>query len=69
MEALRAHSSGLERVPNVAASARPHVILAGRPVAERAADARAGGVETFLLLKLRINNDRRLVVREGAHAQ
>jgi hypothetical protein len=53
----------------VAAGARPHVILAGRPAAERAADAWAGGVESFLLIRLAINNDRRLVVREGAHAQ
>jgi hypothetical protein len=69
MEASGAHSSGIERIPKVAAGARPHVILAGRPATERAADAWAGGVETFLLLKLAINDDRRLVVREGAHGQ
>jgi len=69
MEASRADTPGLERVPKVAAGARPHVILAGRPAAERAPNSRAGGVETFLLLKLAINNDRRLGVREGVHAQ
>jgi hypothetical protein len=69
MKARGADAPSLERIPRVAAGARPHVILAGRPAAERATDAWAGGVEAFLVLKLAINNDGRLVVREGAHAQ
>ena len=44
----------VERVPLIAASARPAVVLTGRPTAERAANAGAGWVEALLLLKLAI---------------
>lgn len=43
-EARWAHSSRVERVPSMAAGAKPEVVLSRRPVAERAADTRAGGV-------------------------
>ena|SRR5579864_3875205 len=40
VQACGAHASGVERVPLVAAGAEPLVFFAGRPAAERAADAR-----------------------------
>jgi hypothetical protein len=43
MEAGRAHSTRIERIPSVAAATNPLVILARRPSVERASDARAGG--------------------------
>jgi hypothetical protein len=39
VQARGAHASGVERVPLVAAGAEPLVFFAGRPHAERAADA------------------------------
>jgi hypothetical protein len=68
VEAGGADTPGIERVPMVPADAKPMVFLAGRPAAQRASDARAGGVEAFLLIWLAINNDRRVFVREGTHA-
>jgi len=70
MEACRAHSSRVKRVPEVAASTGPAVVLAGRPTAWGTSYARAGGVEAFLLIKLAIQNHGRFggVIREGAHA-
>ena len=59
MEACRAHSSGVECVPEVAAATRPAVVLARRPPAERASYARAGRVEAFLPIKLAIQNNGR----------
>jgi hypothetical protein len=43
------------------------VFLARRPTAEGAADARAGGVEALVLIRLAINNNR-LAILDGAHA-
>jgi hypothetical protein len=40
MEARRTDTSSVEGVPFVSACAKPIVLLAGRPTAERAADAR-----------------------------
>lgn len=37
-----AHASRIERVPLIAADARPFVLLAGRPAAEWTANARTG---------------------------
>jgi hypothetical protein len=68
VKASWAHSSRIERVPFVPAIAKPFVLFAGRPAAERAADAGTGRVEAFLLIRLAIQ-DIRLVMREGAHAQ
>jgi len=39
MQAGWAHTSSIEGVPLVAAGAEPLIFLAGRPAAERAADA------------------------------
>jgi hypothetical protein len=61
------HSSGVERVPKVAAATQPHVILARRPAAERAPDARAGGFVAFLQIEVSIQDDG-LVILDGAHA-
>jgi hypothetical protein len=67
VEASRADSPRVERVPLVAAGARPAVVLAWRPAAEWASNAGAGRVEALLLVKLAIQ-DNRLMMREGAHA-
>jgi hypothetical protein len=68
MEAGGAYSASVEGVPLIAATTTPAVILAGRPAAERAPNARTGRVEAFLLFGLAINNNRG-VIREGAHAR
>jgi hypothetical protein len=47
VEARWAHPARVERVPLMPAVTRPHVILAGRPAAQWAADARAEVVEAF----------------------
>jgi hypothetical protein len=69
-EACRAHCSRIKSVPLMAAATRPTVVLAGRPAAERASDARAGRVEALLLIRLSIQNHGRFggVIREGAHS-
>jgi hypothetical protein len=56
IETRRAHSTRVERIPSVAAATRPQVILTRRPSADRAPDARAGGVEAFLLSGLAIQS-------------
>jgi len=66
MEAGGADASGIERVPLMPAGAEPLVVLAGRPAAERAADAGAIGAEALVLVEVVIQNN---VVRERAHAQ
>jgi hypothetical protein len=68
LEACRAYPSRLESVPLIAARAEPLVVLAGRPAAQGAADARAGGVEALLFIQFVINNNGGLIVREGTHA-
>ena len=40
LETVWADASGVERIPHIAALAEPVIFLAGRPAAERAADAR-----------------------------
>ena len=67
MEARWANASGVERIPFVPARARPEVILARRPAAERAPDARGFGLAGLLLFfKLVVwNNDR--IVGEWTH--
>ena len=64
-----ADSSRIEGVPFMAAGARPAVVLAGRPTAEWASNARAGRTEALLLVKLAIQNNGRFggVIRERAH--
>ena len=64
VKAQGADSPGVERVPQVAARARPAVFLAGRPAAERVSDARAGRIEALLLIGLAIQHNRP-VMREG----
>jgi hypothetical protein len=64
-QARRANSTGIKRVPFIPTGARPAVVLAGRPAAERASNARAGRIEALLLIRLAIQ-DRR-VIREDAH--
>ena len=68
MEASGAYPASVEGVPLIAATARPAVIVAGRPAAEWAPNARTGRVEAFLLFGLAINNNRG-VIREGVHAR
>jgi hypothetical protein len=68
MEAGGAYPASVEGVPLITATTRPAVILAGRPAAERAPNARTGRVEAFLLFGLAINNNRG-VIREGVHAR
>jgi hypothetical protein len=58
VKARWADPSGVERVPVEAAVTRPSVFLAGRPAAQRAADARAIGIEALVFLKLAIQNVR-----------
>jgi hypothetical protein len=63
-----ANTSGVERVPFVAAGTRPFVLFAGRPAAQRAADARRFGLAGLLIfLKLALwNYDR--IVSDRIHA-
>ena len=56
-----ANAPGVECVPFVSAATRPSVFFAGRPAAERAADAWTGWVVPVFLLKLAIWNDARIV--------
>jgi hypothetical protein len=51
-----ADASSVKGVPRIAAGAEPLVLLAGRPSAERAADARAGRIVFLLLIKFVIQN-------------
>ena len=60
-----ADTSRIERVPSATAGAKPLVFLAGRPTAERAADAWGAGV--LLVLKVAVWNDDR-IVRDRTHA-
>jgi hypothetical protein len=65
VEARRAHFSGIERVPFESASAEPLDFVAGRPAAEKTADARrfrSGGLLLFFKLW---NNDR--IVGDRTH--
>ena len=69
MQARWADASRVERVPFVTAGARPQIVLAGRPTAERAADARWFRSAGFLLfLSLALWNDDR-VVGDRTHAR
>jgi len=68
VEARRANSSGVKCVPFMPAVTEPFVFLSGRPAAERAADAGAGGVGSLTFLKLAIHSDG-LVILDGADAQ
>ncbi len=56
LKACRADSAGVERVPCVSADAGPQVVLARRPAAERAPDARPGGIKVFVVLQFRLKN-------------
>jgi len=58
MEAGWTDASAVESIPLEAAGAEPFVLFAGRPTAERAADARAGRIVPVFLLKLAVQNDR-----------
>jgi hypothetical protein len=62
VKARGAHASGVKSVPLVAACAKPFVLFAGRPAAERAADARGFRFAGLLvLLKIAVWNDDRSV--------
>jgi hypothetical protein len=57
-----AHASCIERVPFTAAGAKPLVLLAGRPAAERALDARRFRLAGLLIVqKLPVWNDDRII--------
>jgi hypothetical protein len=70
VQARWADASGVERVPDMAAVTKPSVFLAGRPAAERAADARIRGTFALLFVEFTIQNNGRFGsgIREGAHA-
>ena len=68
VEARRAHASAIERVPLIAAGSRPAVVLAGRPAAERAADAGAGRIEALVESGVAVDYGGGGVVRSEAHA-
>jgi hypothetical protein len=55
MEAGGADAPSIEGVPLIAAGAEPFVFLAGRPAAQRAADARAGRFPVSLNVVVRRN--------------
>jgi hypothetical protein len=57
VKASGAYSSRIESVPLIAAGAEPAIFFAGRPAAERAADARAGGIVALFFFKFAIQND------------
>ena len=63
----RADAARVEGIPLVAAGTKPLVLLAGRPAADRAPDARAGRVWALLLIGLTIQ-DSGLVIRVSTHA-
>ena len=71
VQARGAHTSRVERVPRMLARAKPEVVLARRPPAERAPDARAGRSGALLLIRLAIQDDGgfRVVIRDCAHDQ
>jgi hypothetical protein len=48
MQAGGANTSRVERVPRMPPGARPEVVLAGRPTAQRTTDARAGSVAALV---------------------
>jgi hypothetical protein len=58
VDTRRAHSSGIERIPLIAAGASPDVFLAGRPAAARASDARRGWIVALLFFEFAIQNTR-----------
>src|SRR5438132_925173 len=60
MKTNGAHSSRIERVPLMSAATRPAVVLAGRPAAERAPDARAGRTLTLLCVEFAICHNGRV---------
>src|SRR5260370_17677345 len=64
-----ANSSRVERIPRVVASTRPVIVLAGRPTAKRATDARAWRVKAFLFIGLAIQNARQFcrIIPERRH--
>ena len=68
VEASRAHSSGVKRVPHAAAVTRPEIVFAWRPAAERASNAGAGGFEALILIGLAIQHYGRIVIGGCAHA-
>jgi hypothetical protein len=57
----------MECVPFISALTEPSVFLAGRPAADRAAYSWAGWFVALVLISFVINNNRRVVVRKGAH--
>jgi len=61
------HTSCVEGIPSMSAVAKPEVFLAGRPAAERAADAGAGRIEALVFFKLAIRSNN-WVVCEWTHA-
>jgi hypothetical protein len=62
MQAGRAYSTPVERVPLEAAGAKPFVLLTGRPTAERATDAwRLRFAGSLYFLKLAVGNCDRFV--------
>jgi hypothetical protein len=69
METGWADTSRVKAVPLVAAGAKPLVLIAGRPAAERAPDARAGGVAAFVESGVAVDDGARTISREDRHVE
>lgn len=57
VKARWADASRIKGIPRMSALAEPFVFLSGRPTAERAADARAGGIVALLFVEFAIQNN------------
>lgn len=74
MQAGRTHAAGIESVPSVTAGAGPQLMRTRRPIARRAANARARAAALFLVAgfgaQLRLDNNARSqgANREHVHA-
>src|ERR1017187_5226112 len=69
MEARRVHSSRVERIPLMTTGARPAVVLAGCPAAQRAPDTRSGWFVALFFVEFAIQDHGRFGGRicEGSH--
>jgi hypothetical protein len=68
VQACRADTSCVERIPRIPTSARPKIFLPGRPAAEGAANARAGRAFSDVEAGFVFDYDRRVVIRCRTHA-
>ena len=57
VQARRTHAACLKGIPRMTALTEPVIFLAGRPAAERAADARSGGIVALFFIEFAIQNN------------